>query len=94
MSAGKIWKRHDGLRWVEVQAPAVEPSGWRFMVPLVDLDDAPDAPPLVITVGDERARVHLLSSAPHDELGDPDGELRPDQIDGLAAAARVLLDSS
>lgn len=60
MSAGQIWQRRDGLVWVEVQGPAVEPSGWRLMIPLVDLDDAPDAPPLVVTIDRHRARVHLL----------------------------------
>lgn len=94
MSAGQIWKRPDGLRWAEVQAPAMEPSGWRIMVPLVDLDDAVDAPPLVVTVGDERARVHLLCTAPHDELGEPDGDLQPDETEGLAVAAAMLLNTA
>lgn len=76
MSAGQIWRRPDGLRWVEVQAVAVEPSGWRVMIPLVPLvplvalDDAPDAPPLVVTVDSERARVHLLCSPPDEVLGE------------------------
>jgi hypothetical protein len=40
VSAGQIWQRPNGLRWVEVQAAAVEPSGWRLMIPLVPIDDA------------------------------------------------------
>ncbi len=93
MSAGQIWRRADGLRWVEVQAAAVEPSGWRLMVPLVALDDAPDAPPLVVTVGDHRARAHLLVSAPHDGLGEPAGELVPDDLWILQAAVQRLVGS-
>jgi hypothetical protein len=72
-SAGQIWRRPDGLRWVEIQAEAMEPSGWRLMFPLVDLDDAPHAPPLVVTLDDVRARVHLLSSVPDGDLGEPTG---------------------
>lgn len=93
MSAGQIWRRPDGLQWVEVQAAAVEPSGWRLMIPLVDLDDAPDAPPLVVTVGDQRARVHLLCSVSQDELGDPAGQLNHDQLATLAHAVGKLIAS-
>jgi hypothetical protein len=75
MTAGQIWRRPDRLRWVEIQADAMEPSGCRLMVPLVDLDNAPDAPPLVVTLGEVRARVHLLTSAPQDDLGEPVAEL-------------------
>jgi hypothetical protein len=91
MSAGQVWRRPDGLRWVEVQAAAVEPSGWRLMVPLVGLDEAADAPPLVVTVNGRRARVHLLLSAPTDELGDPGGELRPHEVWLLQSAVQRLV---
>ena len=91
MSAGQIWRRPDGLRWVEIQADAMEPSGWRLMVPLVGLDDAPDAPPLVVTLGDARARVHLLSSVPDGDLGEPTDELSAEDLNVLQAAARSLL---
>lgn len=91
MSAGQIWKRPDGLRWVEVQAPAIEPSGWRLMVPLVDLDDAPDAPPLVVTVEGCRARVHLVSSVHVDDLGSPTSDLPAADIHRLRQAAQQLV---
>jgi hypothetical protein len=91
MSAGQIWRRRDGLRWVEIQADAMEPSGWRVMVPLVDLDDAPDAPPLVVALGEVRARVHLLTSAHHDDLGEPTRELSAEEVTVLQAAARSLI---
>lgn len=90
MSAGQIWRRPNGLRWVEIQNEAMEPSGWRIMVPLFDLDQAPDAPPLVVTVDDVRARVHLIASAPSDDLGDPVTELDPDDVALLRAAAQLL----
>ncbi len=93
MSAGQIWRRADGLRWVEVQAAAVEPSGWRLMIPLVALNDAPDAPPLVVSVGEHLARVHLLVSAPHDELGELAGELSPDDVWILRAAVQRFVGS-
>jgi len=91
MTAGQIWQRDDGLRWVEIQADAMEPSGWRLMVPLVGRDDAPDAPPLVVTLHEVRARVHLLTSAHHDDLGEPTEELATDYVAVLQAAARNLI---
>ena len=91
MSAGQIWQRPDGLLWVEVQAAAAEPSGWRVMIPLVELGEAPDAPPLVVTVGRHRARVHLLAGVPEDELGDPADELVADHVVALQEAVRRLL---
>jgi hypothetical protein len=42
MSAGQVWRRADGLLWVELQAAAIEGSGWRLMAPLVDRADAPN----------------------------------------------------
>ena len=66
----------------------MEPSGWRLMVPLVD---APDAPPLVVTLGEVRARVHLLTSVPDDDLGDPAGSFSAEDIELLHAAAQRLL---
>ena len=94
MSAGQVWRRRDGLEWVEVQAGAVDPSGWRLMVPLVEKADAPDAWPLVVTVDDWRARVHLLTSVAHGELGEPDGRLTPDQVAALQDAVRGLVDGT
>lgn len=91
MTAGQIWRRPDGLTWVEVQTASVDPSGWRLMVPLVDLADAPDAPPLVITMEGWRARAHLLTSAPHDGLGAPEGALTSDDTRALRDAVRSLL---
>lgn len=91
MSTGQVWRRANGLRWAEIQAPAVDPSGWRLMVPLIGRDDAVDIPPFVITVGDHRARVHLLTSVHVDDLGTPDGRLSPDDVDELQMAARALL---
>ncbi len=93
MSAGQVWRRPDGLRWVEIQAAAVEPSGWRLMVPLVHVHDAPDASPLVVTVDSWRARVHLLTSAPGDQLGEPETQLRSEQVEPLQAAVRALIDT-
>lgn len=91
MTAGDVSRRIDGLRWVEVQTSAVEPSGWRLMVPLVDLDDAAEAPPLVVTVSGYRARAHLLRAAPDDQLGEPDGKLDPDDLAVLCDAVRDLI---
>lgn len=91
MTAGQVWRRRDGVRWVEVQAATVEPSGWHLMVPLVDVSEAPEAPPLVITVGQQRARVHLLTTAPVDELGAIDGELSLAELDDLRDAIRALI---
>ena len=89
MSAGQVWQRADGLMWVEVQAAALEPSGWRLMIPLAD--DAIVAPPLVVEVGAWHARVHLAVGVPLDGLGRPvsvlpDGELERLR-DALAAMA-------
>jgi hypothetical protein len=92
VSAGQVWRRADGLRWVEVQARTAEPSGWRLMVPLVDLTDAPDAPPLVVTLGELRARVHLVCGVPHDELGEADERLTDEHLAALRAAVRQLVD--
>jgi hypothetical protein len=58
----------------------MEPSGCRLMVRLVDLDNAPDAPPLVVTLGKVRARVHLLTSAPQDDLDEPVAELVTEDV--------------
>ena len=91
MTAGQIWRRLDGLRWVEIQADAMEASGWRLMVPLVEVDDAPDAPPLVVTLGEVRARVHLLTSVPDDDLGAPTQQLSAEEVTVLQAAARRLI---
>lgn len=77
MSAGQIWQRADGLRWAEVQTGGVEPSGWRLMIPLLDLADAPDAPPLAVILDGWRARLHMISGVPQDELGEPDGASPP-----------------
>lgn len=91
MTAGGVWTRANGMRWVEVQAEPMDPSGWRMMVPLVDLDDAPDAPPLIVTLDGVRARVHLLTSVPADDLGEPTGKLPVDDVEALQAAASRLL---
>lgn len=87
----QVWTRSNGMRWVEVQAEPMEPSGWRLMVPLVDLQDAPDAPPLVVTLDEVRARVHLLTSAPDDDLGEPAGSLPVEDVEVLQAAAERLI---
>lgn len=94
MSAGQVSRRANGLRWVEIQAEPMEPSGWRIMVPLVELDDASDAPPLVVTLDGVRARVHLLASAPDDDLGEPAGSLSDVDVEVLQAAAGSLLAGS
>ena len=91
MSAGEVWTRANGMRWVEIQAEPMEPSGWRLMVPLVGPDDAPDAPPLIVTLDHVRARVHLLTSVPADELGEPTGTLALNDIEALQVAATRLL---
>jgi hypothetical protein len=70
MSAGQVWRRADGLLWVELQTAAIDGSGWRLMAPLVDRADAPDAPPLIVTVDRWRARLHLLTGAPERVLGE------------------------
>lgn len=92
MSAGQVWRTPDGTTWVEVQAEAMEPSGWRLAVPLVDAADAPDAPPLVVTVGRWRARAHLLTALPAERLGEALGELPAGQIATIRTAAAALLD--
>ena len=76
---------------MEVQADTMEPSGWRVMVPLADPFVAPNAPPLVIQVGEERARVHLLTTAPVEELGVEDGDIPPEDVASLREAIRALL---
>ena len=91
MTAGQVWQRRDGLRWVEVQTAAVEPSRWRLMVPLDEKPDAPEAPPLVVTVGRWRARVHLITSAPADRLGHVADELGTDDLAVLREAVRALV---
>lgn len=94
MSAGKVWRRRDGATCVEVQTTAMEPSGWRLVVPLVEATDAPDAPPLVITVGRWRARAHLIAGVPAERLGEPLGELRGGQVTAIRHAVAALLDTS
>ena len=94
MSAGEVWTHANGMRWVEIQAEPMEPSGWRLMVPLVHLDEAPDAPPLIVTLDDVRARVHLLTGAPAGELGESTGRLPSDDIATLQESARRLLGES
>ena len=91
MSTGQIWRRADDLRWVEIQTDAMQPSGWRLMVPLVAFHQAPDAPPLVITLNGIRARVHLLTSVPDGDRGEPTGALSVEDVQRLQAAARRLL---
>ncbi|MFN2557491.1 MAG: hypothetical protein ABR592_11610 [Nitriliruptorales bacterium] len=61
------------------------------MVPLVGLQDAPDAPPLVVTLGEWRARVHLLTGLPDHHLGAADSQLSPDQLAKVKAAVRALV---
>jgi hypothetical protein len=91
LTAGQVWRRPDGLRWVEIQTAPVEPSGWRIMVPLVEPDQAPDAPPLVVTLERWRARVHLLTSAPRDQLGETEARLSIDELEALKTAAATLV---
>lgn len=91
MTAGQVWRRQDGLRWVEIQTEAVEPSGWRLMVPLVEPGEAAEAPPLVTAVGPWRARVHLVTSAPADRLGTLEDEVDPEGLAGLRDAVRMLV---
>lgn len=91
MSAGQLWRRHDGLVWVEVQAAGVEPSGWRLMIPLVTADQAASASPLVVTVDRWQARVHLVTGVPADRLGDEDGTLTTAQVTRLRDALAALI---
>jgi hypothetical protein len=76
---------------VEVQADTMGASGWRVMIPLADPFVAPYAPPLVIQVGEERARVHLLATAPVEELGVEEGEIPPEDVASLGEAIRALI---
>lgn len=92
MSAGQVWRRPDGTTWVEVQAEAMEPSGWRLVVPVVDAADAPDAPPLVVAVGRWRARAHLVAALPAERLGEPLGELPGGQVTTIRTSIAALLD--
>ena len=91
MTAGQVWQRPDGLLWVELQTAAVDVSGWRLMVPLVDADDALAAPPLVVPVDRWHARVHLLTGVPERALGQPAGQLTDVQLDQLRHAIRSLV---
>lgn len=91
MSAGQVWQRPNGLRWIEVQTPGMDGSGWRLMVPVLEPADAPVAPPLVVTVSAGHARVHLIRSVPEGDLGDPVGELDRTDVDTIQRAARALL---
>lgn len=92
MSAGQVWQRPDGLVWVEIQTGAMEPSGWCVLVPLLAPADAPEAPPLVVAVDGWHARVHLLTTAPADELGTENGRLELEDLEMLRDAARALID--
>ena len=91
MSAGQVWRRPDGLLWVEVQAAAVEPSGWRLVIPLVEADQAVTAPPLVATVGRWHARVHLVTGVPDHALGEQVGALTQAQTGLLRDAVTALV---
>lgn len=91
MSAGQVWQRPDGLAWVEVQAAAVDASGWRLMVPLVNVDDALPAPPLVVHIDPWHARVHLLTGVPERALGEPAGQLTDTQLARLRQAVQSLV---
>lgn len=91
MTAGQVWQRPDGLHWVEIQNEAMEPSGWRIVVPLLDPAEAPEAPPLVIAVNGWHARVHLLTSAPVDELGLRHQHLDAQDVDALRGAVGALI---
>ncbi len=91
MSAGQVWRRADGLLWAEVQTDAVEPSGWRLLVPVVEAGQAVAAPPLVVAVGRWLARVHLLCGVPEHALGEPIGTLTRQQTDLLRDAVAALV---
>ena len=91
MSAGHVWRRDDGLLWVEVQTEAVEPSGWRLVVPIVETDQAVAAAPLVVPVGRWHARVHLLTGVPDHQLGEQVGALTGPQTDLLRDAVGALV---
>lgn len=52
-----------------------------------------DAPPLIVTLDDVRARVHLLTSVPENELGEPAGSLSVGDLEALQAAAQALVRS-
>jgi hypothetical protein len=94
VSAGQVWRRRDGLLWTEVQTDAVEPSGWRLMVPLVEAEQAVAAPPLVVALGRWHARVHLLTGVPEAALGELIGTLPVHQIGQLREAVTVLITPS
>jgi uncharacterized membrane protein len=70
----------------------MKPSGWRLLVPLLAPADAPEAPPLVVAVAGWHARVHLLTTAPADELGTANGRLEVEDLEVLRDAARALID--
>ena len=74
--------------WVEVQAAALEPSGWRLMIPLTE--DAIVAPPLVVEVGSWYARVHLAVGVPADGLGQPQSVLSDGELERLRDALAAL----
>ena len=91
MTAGQVWRRDDGLLWAEIQTGAVEPSGWRLVVPLVDAGQAVLAAPLVVAVGRWHARVHLVTGVPDHTLGEPVGALTRQQTDLLRDAVAALV---
>ena len=91
MSAGQVWRRRDGQLWAEVQVAALDASGWRLMVPLVDAPDAVDAPPLVVTIDRWRARVHLATGVPERVLGEAIGTLTVRQTEALQDAVAGLV---
>lgn len=91
MSAGQVWQRRDGLKWVEVQATGLEPSGWRLMIPLADPDAATAAPPLVVPIGSWHARVHLAVGVPDEGLGRPLATVADDQLETLRDALAALV---
>lgn len=91
MTAGTVWRRADGLTWVEIQAEAIEPSGWRVLVPMFEPTEAPEAPPLAITVARWRARTHLMTTAPSDELGVEIDHLDAEDLQRIRGAVQALI---
>lgn len=91
MTAGQVWRRSDGLLWAEVQTEAIEGSGWRLLVPLFDPVEAIEAPPLVIRVANWHARVHLVTTAPVEDLGDLETQLDGHDLEQLRDAIRQLI---
>jgi len=91
MTAGQIWQRPDGLQWVEIQNEAMEPCAWHVLVPLFDPTTAPKAPPLVVAVGNWHARVHLVTTAPTDELGSPYDQLNTKDLLALREAVHAMI---